>query len=103
MATGLPAAKTLIEFKQLIGGNIKGGEGANRNWINEQKADPYYNVEYAFDFKCSGEQEEDEEDIALAYFIEYYKSKLIRDFFIKKITGWLFNDCGIVPNEIKKN
>ena len=101
MATGLPAAKTLIEFKQLIGGNIKGREGANRNWVNEQKADPY-NVEYAFDFKWSGVQEEDEEDIILANFIKNYKSKLMRFFFSKKVTGWLFNDSGIVPNEIKK-
>ena len=28
------------------------------------------------------------------------KSKLMRNIF-KKVTGWLFDDCGIVPNEKK--
>ena len=31
-----------------------------------------------------------------------YKSKLIKKIFQKKVTGWLFIDCGIAPNE-KKN
>ena len=44
-----------------------------------RKKDPY-NDENAIDFRWSGGQEEDEEDIALANFIENYKSKLMRKF-----------------------
>ena len=32
--------------------------------------------------------------------LRHYKNKLMRK--IKKITKWLFDDCGIIPNE-KKN
>ena len=49
-----------------------------------KKTDPY-NDENSIDFKWSDLTEEDEEDIALAIFIESLKkSKLMRKFFIKK-------------------
>ena len=44
-------------------------------------------------------QEEDEEDIALAYFIESLQKQTDKEDFQKKVTIWLFEDCGIVPNE----
>ena len=40
-----------------------------------------WNDENAIDFRWSGVQEEDKEDIALANFIEKYKSKLMRKSF----------------------
>ena len=59
------------------------------------------NDENAIDFKWSGVQEEDREDIALANFIENYKASW-REIFSEKVTRWLLDDCSIVPNE-KKN
>ena len=62
------------------------------------KTDPDYEI--SIEFRLSDVKQEDEEDIGLAYFNENYKSKLMRKFF-QKVTGWLFDDCGIVPNEKK--
>ena len=53
------------------------------------------------EFRWSGVQE-DEVDIALANFIENLQKQTDEENFPKKVTGWLFGDCGIVPNE-KKN
>ena len=96
MTTGRPVAKTLIKY--------------NSNSSEENEEEKYlaywtkissWNDENVIDFRWSGVQEEDGEDIALANFIENYKSKLIK-IFLKKVTGWLFDDCGLVPSE-KKN
>ena len=65
----------------------------------EQKADPY-NDENGFDFKWSDVQEEDEEDIALANFIEIYKSKLIKNFFQK--SNWMIVVSYLMKKKIKK-
>ena len=46
--------------------------------------------------------EKDEEDIAKAHFIESLQIQTDQEIFSKKVTRWLFDDCGIVPNE-KKN
>ena len=45
---------------------------------------------------------EDEEDAALASFIESLQKQTDEENFLKKVTRWLFDDCYIVPNE-KKN
>ena len=45
--------------------------------ITEQNADPENNKN-AFDFRWLGVQDEDEEDITLANFIENYKNKLMK-------------------------
>ena len=63
------------------------------------KKDPY-NDKNAIDFKWSYVQEQDEEDIALANFIESLQKQIDEE--IKKITWWWFDDCGIVNNQ-KKN
>ena len=52
-------------------------EGANRYWVYWAKRWPL-NDENAFDFRWSGVQDEEEEDITLANFIHNYKSKLMR-------------------------
>ena len=68
-------------------------------WANWAKADPY-DDENAIDFRWSSVNEGDEEDIALANFIENLQKQNDEDIF-KKVTGWLFDDCGFVPNEKK--
>ena len=64
-----------------------------------ENADPK-NFENSIDFRWSGVQEEDEEDIDNISFIKNYKNKLMRKF-STKLTRWLFDDFGIVPNEKK--
>ena len=44
--------------------------------------------------------QEDEEDIALVNFNESLQKQTDEEN-LEKITGWLFDDCGIVPNENK--
>ena len=81
MATGLPVAKTLIEYNC---NDLEESEEKEKEPIDidftEQKAGP----ENTTDFRLSGVQEGDEEDIALTNFIENYKSKLMRNFFYKE-------------------
>ena len=60
-----------------------------------------FNDENAVDFKWSVAKEEDEEDIALANFNESLQKQADEENFPKKVTGWLFDDCGIIPNEKK--
>ena len=48
-----------------------------------------------------GCKNEDEEDIALANFIESLQKQTDEENFSKKVTWWLFDDCGIVSNEKK--
>ena len=66
--------------------------------LTKQKSDPY-NDENAVDFKWPDEQE-DEEDIALANFNQSLQKQTDEEN-LEKITGWLFDDCGIVSNENK--
>ena len=64
-----------------------------------KKTDPD-NDENDIDFRLSGVKEE-EKDIALTSFFEILKKQTDeRKKF--KVTRWLLDDCGIVPNE-KKN
>ena len=57
--------------------------------LTEQKTDPY-NDENVIDFKWSNVKEEDEEDIALANFIESLKKKVNwQEIFSKKVIRWL--------------
>ena len=58
------------------------------------KKDPY-NDENDINFRLSDIKEENEEDIGLANFLRDCKSKMTRKF-SKKVTGWLFDDCGII-------
>ena len=51
--------------------------------LNEQKTD-HYNDENAIDFKWSDVQEEDEEGIALANFIESLQKQTDQEIFTKK-------------------
>ena len=52
-------------------------EGANWYWVYSANSCSW-NDENAIDFRWSGVQDEDEEDITLANFIENYKGKLMR-------------------------
>ena len=100
MATGRPVAKTLIEYNiNYLEENDEEKKEPIDIEFTEQNADhEEEKKENTIDFKWSNVQKEDEEDIALANFIENYKSKLMRNFFSKK----QLDDCGIAPNE-KKN
>ena len=82
MATGLPVPKILIKYNS---NNLEENEEEEKEPINieltDQKTNPY-NDKNAINFKRSDVQEEYDEDIALANFIESLKkSKLMRKFF----------------------
>ena len=64
--------------------------------LTEQKSDTY-NAKNAICFRWSDVKEEDEEDIALANFIESFQKQTDEENFSKKL-----DDCSIVPN-VKKN
>ena len=56
--------------------------------LTDQKTDPY-NDENAIDSKWSDLTEEDEEDVALANFIESLRKKTDEKIFPKKVIRWL--------------
>ena len=66
--------------------------------LTKQKTDPN-NDENAVDFKWPDVQK-DEEDISLANFNQSLQKQTDEEN-LEKITGWLFDDCGIEPNENK--
>ena len=76
--------KALIKYK---GNRLEENDEEEKEPINteltEQKTDPY-NDENAFDFKWSNVQEEDEEDIALANFIESLQKQTDEENFSKR-------------------
>ena len=84
MATGRPVADIFIKYNN---NNLEENDEEEKELINieltDQKTD-LYNDENSIDSKWSDLTEENEEDIALANFIESLKkSKLIRKFFQK--------------------
>ena len=84
MATGWPVAKTLIKYNN---NNLEENDEEKKKPINieltDQKTDPY-NDENVIDSKWSDLTEEDEEDIALANFIESLKKKQTDEKFFPK-------------------
>ena len=84
MATGRPVAKNLIKYNN---NNLEENDEEEKEPINIELTDKktdHYNDENSIDSKWSDLTEEDEEDIALANFIESLKkSKLMRTFFQK--------------------
>ena len=100
MATGFLVSKTLIEYNR---NSLEENEEEKEQIyieFTEQNTDPENN-ENAIDFRLYAEQQIKEENITLVKIMENYKSKQMRKI-IQKIAWWLFDDCGIVPNE-KKN
>ena len=89
MATGRSVAKTLIKYNCY---NFEENDEEENEPINieltKQKTDPYNN-ENAIDFRLSDVQEEDEEDIVLANFIESLQKQTDEEIF-QKVTGWLW-------------
>ena len=75
MATGWPVAEILIKYNN---NNLKVNDKEEKEPINIEfywgKSDPY-NDENSIDSKYSDLTEEDEEDIALANFIESLKKR----------------------------
>ena len=98
MATGLLVVKTLIKYNS----NNSEENEEEKEPINieftEQNTDPY-NDENAIDFRWSDVQEE-EENIALANFIQSLLKQTDEEIFLK-VTRWLFDVCVIVLNEKK--
>ena len=84
MATGWPVAKILIKYKN---NNLEEIDEEEKEPINieltDKKTEPY-NVENYIDSKWSDLTEEDEEDIALANFIESLKKQTDEEIFPKK-------------------
>ena len=84
MATGRPVAKTLINYK---GNSLEENDEEEKEPIDieltEQKKTAPYNYENAIEFRWSGVQE-DEEDIALANFIESLQKQTDEEIFPKK-------------------
>ena len=99
MATRRPVAKALIKYNNNLEENKEEKEPIDIE-LTEQKSDPY-NDENAIDFKWSDAKEEDEKDIALAYFIESLQKYSWSGKIFKKVTGWLFDDYILVPSEMK--
>ena len=66
-----------------------------------RKSDPY-NDENAINFRWSDVEEENEEDIALANFIESLQKKTDEEIFHKSNLMIFFDDFCIVLNEKKK-
>ena len=83
LATGKPVAKILIKFNNNGSEKWRIGEGTNWSRFYQTKSWSW-NDENAFDFKWSGVQEEDEEDIALANFIENLQKQTNEKIFPKK-------------------
>ena len=93
MATDLPVAKTLIKYNR---NRLEVNEEEEKEPINieptEQKTEPY-NDENAINFRWSYVTEEDEEDIALANFIESLQKQTDEENFQKSnwmIVWWLW-------------
>ena len=89
-ATGWPVSEILIKYNN---NNLEENDEEEKEPINieltDQKTDPY-NDENSIDSKWSDLTEEDEEDIALANFIESLKKKQTdEEIFQKKVTRWL--------------
>ena len=97
MTTGNPVAKALIRYNN----NLKEKDEEEKKPINigSPSKNRSWNDENASDFKWSGVQEKDEEDIALANFIERLQKQTDEE--LKKVTEWLFDDCSIIPNQKK--
>ena len=85
MATGLSVDKSLIKYNN---NNLKENDEKEKKPINielnEQKTDPYNDVN-AIEFRWSDEEKkEEEEDIALVNFIESLQKQTDEKFFSKK-------------------
>ena len=88
MATGRPVAKTLIKYNS---NNLEEMMKKRRiqlilSLLSKSWA---WNYENAIDFRWSDVQEEDEEDIALANFIECLQKQTDEEIFFEKVTRWL--------------
>ena len=89
MATGRPVAKILIKYNN---NNLEENDEEEKEPINIELTDKKtdrYNDENSIDSKWSDLTEEDEEDIALANFIESLKKANWWEHFSKKVTKWL--------------
>ena len=97
MATGFPQKP---KFNKVNRNKKEMKRGANSYWVCPTKTDPdcYQN---AVDFRWSDLQEEAEEDIALAKFIESLQKQPDSGKHSKKVTVKLFDGYCIVPNEKK--
>ena len=83
MATGLPVAKTLIKYNSSCSKKRWKRKGADRYWVYWSKRRSW-NDENAIDFRWSDVKEEDEEDTALANFIESLQKQTDEENFLKK-------------------
>ena len=88
LASGLPVAKTLIKYNS---NNLEENDEEENEPINieltDHKINPY-NDENAIDSKWSDLTEEDEEDIALTYFIESLQMQTDEEIFQQK-KNWM--------------
>ena len=80
MATDLLVAKTLIKY---YSNSLEKNDGEEKAPINIELTEQNrsWNDENAIEFRWSSVKEEDEEDIALANFIESLQSKVMRKIF----------------------
>ena len=81
MATDLPVARTLIKYNKNLEKNDEEEKEPINIQLTEQKTDPYNDEKNILTLNDQMEKEEDEEDIALANFIESLQCKLIMKFF----------------------
>ena len=102
-ATGWPVAKALIRYNN--SNNLEENDEKEKEPIyielTDQKTDPY-NVENSIGFKWSDLTEEDEEDIALANFIESLKKKQTDEKFFFQKSNYMIAVSYIMKRKIKK-
>ena len=100
MATSLPVAKNLIKHNSNDSEeNDKKEKEPISIELTEQKTDPY-NYENAIDFRWSDVQEENEEDIALANFIESLQKKAHEEIIPK--SNWMIAVSYLMKRKLKK-
>ena len=100
MATSLPVAKNLIKHNSNDSEeNDKKEKEPISIELTEQKTDPY-NYENAIDFRWSDVQEENEEDIALANFIESLQKKAHEEIIPK--SNWMIAVSYLMKRKFKK-
>ena len=100
LPTGKPLAKTLIEYNNKnLEQNYEEEKGPIDIEFNEQKTDPeIMKMLLTFDDRMCNKK--------MRKILFWLTSLKITKaswwcIFFKKVTGWLFDDCGIVPNEKK--
>ena len=101
MAIGFPEAKSIIKYRAIDWRKIHTREGVNWHWAYWAKSWSW-NFENAIGFRSSDALEEDEEDIALANFIESLQKQTDEVVFFPQKSNWMIAVSYLMKSKIKK-